>query len=356
MERNQQFDGSPESPVEWSASKLDGIHKAAGSLRKEPKADILAQKIIIDADPGIGDAFAVLAALVDPSLDVVGLTATAGSVSGIQATRNLQYLIDLIDPVKHPRVGQSELPAVSPPGDIPTRHCFLGRHGLGDVDVAVPDLHHRRESAKLIVDLVHEFPHEVRLLTLGPLTNVAIACELEPELPNLLEGIVCLGGVNSVSGDVTAVAEFNMWADPEAAATVFRLHTAKILVPLDTSGMAVLTFEDVDLLSDLIEDTTNCHDLSSMLQFSIRANRQELAFEGIALHSLVALAVAARAEPFSLEAIRADVETSGHLTRGMTVIDRRRVFNGQTNVDLVSSVDEHGVVDYFSRSFRRAAR
>ena len=316
------------------------------------------QKIIIDADPGIGDAFAVLSALVDPSLDVLGLTATAGSVSGLQATRNLQYLIGLVDPLKHPRIGECEFPAVAGRinhGEVPTRHSFVGTHGLGDVTVDVPDLHNRRESARLIVELVREFPHEVRILTLGPLTNIAMACELDPEFPDLLESIICLGGVNTGSGDVTAVAEFNVWADPEAAAGVFSLPITKVLVPLDVSGSAVLTFEDVDLLSELIETTTNGEVLASMLQFSIRANRQELAFEGIPLHSVVALAVAAHAESFSVEAVRADVESSGQLTRGMTVIDRRRVFVGQTNVDLVSSIDDKGVIDYFSRSFRHAA-
>ncbi len=317
------------------------------------------QKIIIDADPGIGDAFAVLTALVDPSLDVLALTATAGSVSGMQATRNLQYLVDLIDPPKHPRIAQSDLPAIAgriSPGEVPTRHHFFGSHGLGDVVIEVPDLHNRRESAKLIVELVREFPHEVKVLTLGPLTNIAAACELDPEFPELVASVVCLGGVSKGSGDVSAVAEFNIWSDPEAAAFVFQLPTTKVLVPLEVTGNAVLTFEDVDQLSELTEGTINGDVLSTMLQFSIRANRQELAFEGIPLHSVVALAVAAHAERFTVTAVRADVETSGEITRGMTVIDRRSVFKGQTNVDLVSTIDELGVVDYFSRSFRRAAR
>jgi len=317
------------------------------------------QKIIIDADPGIGDALAVLTALVDPSLDVLALTAAAGSVSGMQATRNLQYLVDLIDPPKHPRISLSELPALigrMTPGEVPTCHHFYGNHGLGDIVVEVPDLHNRRESAKLMVDLVREFPHEIKLLTLGPLTNVATACELDPEFPDLLGGIVCLGGVSEGSGDVSAVAEFNIWSDPQAAELVFQLPTTKTLVPLEVTSKAVLTFEDVDQLSELTEGTVNGDVLSSLLQFSIRANRRELAFEGIPLHGVVALAVAAHAEQFTVTAVRADVETSGQLTRGMTVIDRRSVFKGQTNVELVSTIDELGVVDYFSRSFRRAAK
>ena len=323
------------------------------------KADTVPQKIVIDADPGIGDAFAVLTALVDPSLDVLALTATGGSVSGRQATRNLQYLTDLVDPLKHPRVGQCEVPAAAgrPTADeIPTRHSFFGPSGLGDVVVSTPDLHNRRESAKLLVDLVQEFPHEIRVLTLGPLTNIAAACDLDPEFPTLVDSIVCLGGADRTSGDVSPVAEFNIWADPEAAAAVISLPTTTVLVPLDISTLPVLTFEDVDLLSGLIEGTTNGEVLSSLLQFSIRAHRQDLGCEGISLHSVAALVVAAKAEPFSVEAVYADVETAGDLTRGMTVVDRRSGFSGQTNVDLVSAIDEHGVVDYFSRSLRRAAR
>ncbi|MEZ6121581.1 MAG: nucleoside hydrolase [Planctomycetaceae bacterium] len=318
----------------------------------------MAQKIIIDADPGIGDALAILVSLVDPSLDVLGLTATAGSVSGLQATRNLQYLTDLVDPPKHPRVSQSELPpAQGPPtaSTVPTRHSFHGTHGLGDVVVNVPDLHNRRESAKLIVDLVREFPHEVKLLTLGPLTNAAAAFDLDPELSSLLEGIVCLGGTNSACGDVTSVAEFNIWADPESARAVFQQQVSRILVPLDVTSGVALTFEDVDVLTDLIQETKNGEPISSMLQFAIRANRQQLACEGIALHSVVALAIAAKAEAFTLESVQADVETSGELTRGMTVIDRRRINSSQTNLELVTSVDDLGIIDYFSRSLRRAA-
>lgn len=317
----------------------------------------MSQKIIIDADPGIGDALAVLIAMVDPSLEVVGLTATAGTVSGIQATRNLQFLTELADPVKHPRVGECSRAGsvVGVSTDFGrTHHSFCGRHGLGDLDVVVPDLHNRRESAKLIIDLVQEYPHQIRILTLGPLTNLAAALELDPMLDTQLDSVVCLGGTDRCGGDVAAMSEFNIWCDPEAAASVLAAPVTKTLVPLDISSSCVLTFEDVDILTELMSSARHGETLSSMLHFSLRANHQ-LALEGIPLHSVVALAVAARAESFSLEAVKAGIETRGELTRGMTVIDRRRDSSGQTNLDIVSAIDEHGIVDYFSRSLRRVA-
>ncbi len=318
----------------------------------------MAQKLIIDADPGIIDALAVLVAMADPSVDLLAVTATAGTVSGIQATRNLQYLVELVDPVRHPRVGQSEIKVAfgADTGDaLANRNAVNGPLGLGDLDVRVPDLHNRRESAKVIVDIVREYPREVRILTLGPLNNVLMAYDLEPQLPELLAGLVTMGGCVTFGGDVTAVAEFNIWADPEAARSVLRLPMHRLLVPLDVRSQPVLTFEDVELLIEFIEGTPVGRVIASMLQYAVRAHHQHLGLEGIPLNSIAALAVAARAERFTAEAALVDVETSGELTRGMTVLDRRRVALTQTNVDVVTSVDAPGIIDYFSRSIRRVS-
>lgn len=317
------------------------------------------QKLIIDADPGLSDAFAVLVALVDPSIDVIGMTAAAGSVSGPQACRNLQFLLELVDPPKHPRIGHSDLPTHldrATEVDHVTRHSLYGSTGLGDIPVEVPELHNRKESAKLIAELVRQNPHEVNILCLGPLTNLAAACDLDAELSDLMQSVICLGGTADGTGDITAAAEFNIWADPEAAADVFGQTTGVTLVPLNISSTPVLTFEDVDALLDLIDEAANGKVLSEMLQYSVLANRQHLALEGIPLHAVAALAVATKAERFTVQPVKANVETSGQLTRGMTVIDRRRSANRQTNIDLVSTIDELGIVDYFSRGLRRAAR
>lgn len=130
----------------------------------------MTQKIIIDADPGIADALTILVAFADPSIEVLGLTAVSGSVSGVQATRNLHYLMGLADPLRHPRVGQSDSAEASAdhiPSGMPLQQSLNGRLRLGEVDPLVPDLHNRRESPKLIVDLVREYPQETRILTFG---------------------------------------------------------------------------------------------------------------------------------------------------------------------------------------------
>lgn len=318
----------------------------------------MAQKLIIDADPGIGDALTILTAMADPALDVLAVIPTSGTVSGRQATRNIHYLIELADPLRHPRIGQSDgslVPANQAPPGMPVQTLLNGRFGLGECEPQVPDLHNRRESAKLMVDIIREFPGEVRLLTLGPLTNVAMAFELDPELPMLLNGLVCQGGAFQAGGDVTAAAEFNIWADPLAARTVIHSHVGKTLVPLDISQSPVLTFEDIERLSGLIPSTPIGELVTSMMHFSVRATRQHLPREGVSLPGIASLVVAGRTERFTVAPYSVDVETSGDITTGMTLLDQRPIRPGQTNADIVTKLDAAAVIDYFCRSIRRVS-
>ena len=220
----------------------------------------------------------------------------------------------------------------------------------------IADLHNRRESAKLIVEIAREYPGEVRLLTLGPLSNLAVAADFDPQLSENLHSAVILGGSVSCGGDVTAAAEFNIWADAQAARAISQLTLPKTLVPLDVSRQPVLTFDDADTLCGFLGSGPTGDLVSGLLQFSLRGHHQQLAFEGLRLQSVAALAVAAAAEPFRTESVCLDVETSGDLTRGATVVDRRHneAAAGPQNFDLVTSIDEMRVVDYFTRAIRRA--
>lgn len=316
----------------------------------------MVQKLIIDADPGVGDTLAILTAMADPSVELLAVTASAGVISGVQATRNLQYLVELVDPVRHPRIGQCNRPASindAMPEIAELFRSLNGPNGLGQTDVQIADLHNRRESAKLIVDIAREFPGEVRLLTLGPLSNLFVAADFDPQLAEHLHSVVSLGGSTQAAGNVTAAAEFNIWADTQAARSVCGIPIHKTLVPIEISGQSVLSFDDVDTLCGFLKPTTTGSFVSSLLQFAVRGYRCHEALEGIPLHSVSALAVAASAEAFQVESAQIDVETTGELTQGMTVIDRRLCRSRRNNFDLVSSIDDNGVVDYFTSAIRR---
>lgn len=312
------------------------------------------RKLIIDLDPGIGDAFAAVLALLDPELDVMALTATAGYLSGVVATRNLQAVVAQIDPSKWPRIGAAQTPSLlsarnraSAAGLLEALH---GPTGLGDMEVVVPELHHRHESSRVLIDIVRANPHQVTLLTLGPLGNIVTACERAPDFLELLGGFVCLGGSIAVGGDITAAAETNMFLNPEAARTVLGSPQAKSLVPLDVTNRVVLTYEQFQRLADAT--TPAAAFLRQLLPFSFRAHHQFLGMEGIWLREVAALAAIARPHLFQWQPLAVDVETHGVLTRGMTVFERRPQHVTRSSATVAVEVDAQGVIDYVTQLLR----
>lgn len=313
-----------------------------------------AQKLMIDSDPGIGDALSIALALVDPSVEVVGLTACGGRVSGLQASHNLQTIVSLIDPPLWPRLGWSEQPAAAlPPAQpgVPAGLLTGGPTGLGECEQIAAPPHHRHDSAKVLVDLAKSAPQEITLLTLGPLTNVHLALERCPEFLSLLQGIYCLGGSISAGGDVTAAAEFNVHCDPEAARLVLTSPATKTLVPLDTANVVSLTFDQYDRMS-VDEYSRLGRLLCKLVPFALRESRTVLGRESLGLAEIVALAAVTQPRLFERESMSVDVEVSGQLTRGMTVFDRRGTRQWQTNLDALTSVDTQGVLDYFTRQVK----
>src|SRR5262249_12047037 len=125
-----------------------------------------------------------------------------------------------------------------------------GPTGLGDMEVVVPELHHQHESSKVLIDVVRDHPHQVTLLTLGPLGNGVAGCERAPDFLSLLGGLVCLGGSVDAGGDITAAAETNIFLNPEAARAVLAAPEAKMLVPLDITNRIVLTLEQFQRITE----------------------------------------------------------------------------------------------------------
>ena len=311
---------------------------------------------MIDADPGIGDALAVALALLDPEVDLLGVIATAGCVSGSTSTRNLQAVIELIDPAKWPRLGASESPVPLPDGEMIPGFVdpvlLNGRNGLGDLAVAVAELHKPHDAVKLLIELVRQYPQEVTLLTLGPLTNVLAAQERDPEFLSLLRELVCFGGSIAVGGNATAAAEYNIFADPEAARSVLKSPATKTLVPLDAAQQLVLNYDQFARLSDVGIGRAGKAVLE-WLQFGLRASHEHLGNEGLSLSEVVALAAVSQGRLVHTSSMAVDVETQTGLCRGVTVFDRRASRRWRDNIDVVDEIDVQGLLDYFGRLLRR---
>ncbi|MCX7421518.1 MAG: nucleoside hydrolase [Planctomycetia bacterium] len=313
-------------------------------------------KLIIDADPGIGDAIAIAIAMLDPDVDLIAVTATSGCVSGVTATRNLQAVIELIDPPRWPRLGASEARLPSHGGDLTRGYIapalLNGKTGLGDSSIPVAELHKPHDAIKLLIEQARLFPQEITLLTLGPLTNVLTAQERDPEFLSLLRAIVCLGGSVSVGGDATAAAEFNLLADPEAAQKVLKFPATKLLVPLDATQQVMLNYDQFSRLFDVGISRAG-KILLEWLQFGLRASHEHLGIEGFSLREVVALVAVAQDRLIQTAAHAIDVETQSGICRGVTVFDRRTSRKWQSNIEVVESVDVQGVLDYFGRMLRR---
>lgn len=306
----------------------------------------MTRKVILDTDPGIDDAVAIAWALGEPRLEVLALTAVAGNVSAEQATRNVHTLVAQLDPPRWPRIGAATPP--DHPNETHAEHIH-GADGLGNAEFPVAELHNVHSSDKVLTDIVHAHPHEVTIVALGPLTNLARALSRDPELASLISQVVIMGGAVNGIGNVTPSAEFNIFCDPAAARAAFRSHVTKTLVPLDVTNQLVMTF---DFLDQLDEKTRCGRFLRRVLPFAYRSHRQELGMEGIHVHDAVAAVAATYPELFTTEGLNGDVETSGTLTRGMTVFDRRSHHRQRRNMDVALEMDVAAVRDVILRGLR----
>ncbi len=192
------------------------------------------RKVIVDADPGIDDALAMLFALRSPALEVLGITTVFGNASIEVGTANALRLVELVGrdlPVARGAAHPLIVPGASPPDFV------HGTDGLGNVAAPPPTRQPIEVSAaEFIVATARRYPGEVTLLAVGRLTNLALALALEPRLPALVREVVLMGGSASAGGNVTPVAEANIWGDPHAADIVFGAPWKVTMVGLDVTS------------------------------------------------------------------------------------------------------------------------
>jgi len=297
------------------------------------------KKVILDIDPGIDDAMALCLALTDPTLEVVGVTAVGGNVAPALATRNVQAIIEQMDPPRWPRVGAASAPEQGLPADARNIH---GPDGLGGAQFEVAELRTPHPAEKVICDEVRAAPESVTIIALGPLTNIARAFQRDPELPSLVGQIVMRGGTVAGPGNITPAAEFNIYCDPVSAQAVFRSRTTKTLIPLDVTNRAVLTY---DLFHQLPAESTKVgRFLRQILPPIFRGYRQQFGLEGIHVHDSIALMSVIYPELFSMQSMSGDVETMGELTTGATIFDRRRVPAAKHNMEVAVDMDVAEVI------------
>ena len=299
------------------------------------------RNVVIDCDTGMDDALALLLALRHPSLNVLGITTVAGNVVLEKVVRNTLTVVEHSCKQVPVLVG-AEAPLN---GTWRTAEDIHGHDGLGDVGFPAPSTTASDESVVdfLVRTCVHGISQPIDLITLGPLTNIALALSDEPSLEDSVHSLVMMAG-GITGGNVTPAAEFNVWVDPEAADRVFRSRIPKTMVPLEPilKGGGIEA-EDVVRLEGV--DTPWCRMASKLLRLqTVRWGKKGGQQRPAKPHDLVAMGVAIAPTIAESEIMRVAIETQGEHTRGMTVVDRRRYRDktaGQpwSKVEVVTKID-----------------
>jgi purine nucleosidase len=285
---------------------------------------------LIDTDTASDDAVALIMALRSPQIDVLAITTVAGNVDVRRASRNALYTAELCGS-EVPVFAGAERPLERP---HVSASWFHGRDGLGDHGYPPPRRGPEKQSAaEAIIDTIESHPGLV-IVTLGPLTNVALALQKKPGIAANVSRCVVMGGAPCCEGNVTPAAEYNVWCDPEAARIVVRSG-----LPIELVGWHLCRGEAVLNPSDIQ------HVLSfgtPVAKFAIECNsRAQQAFleqsgeHGISLPDPVAMAVALDPSIVTSQSEHfVEVETESELTRGMTVVDRLNVAHDERNRDV----------------------
>lgn len=305
----------------------------------------MARKVILVTDPGIDGAFAVALALRDPQLEVIGLAATAGNVTAEQATRNVQILVEQLDPPRWPRLGAAL--AVEYSIDAGKLH---GPGGLGGSDFPCAQLHHPHPSDKLISDLLHLHPKEIAVILLGPATVFARALDRDSEIASLVERLIVVGGSWHEAGDASAVAEFHFFCDPPAARQVLRSGAPTTVLPLDVTRK--LLFSPSELLQLPAPESRTTRFLAQIAPHGIAPTSSVYGVEGVYLQDVLGLIPLVLPSALTTRGVCADVELRGELTRGMSVFDVRWACTSKPNVELATAVDVAAVRQYVQHTLR----
>lgn len=253
-------------------------------------------KIILDTDPGIDDAYAIFYALAHPSIELLALTTVFGNVDAELAAQNALRLVELTGSAI-PVAKGADAPLVYPRGDLPVD--IHGVDGFGNTAPPAPQGHVTTQSAaELIVEAIHANPGEVTLVPVGPLTNIAAALTLDPQIATLCKEVVVMGGAAMVPGNITPAAEANIYNDPHAAEIVFGAAWPVTLVGLDATMKLVFSRAEVAALAHIAtgaqaDDRTAGPDvgvfLSKISPLYADFYQAHRGLDGIVPHDLVAL-------------------------------------------------------------------
>jgi len=299
-------------------------------------------RIIIDTDPGVDDALAFLLALASPEITLEALTTTQGNVTLEKATCNALSVLELAQASHIPVVSGSVVPLVQP---LRASAAVHGESGIGSSNLPEPQAKAAPGHAvDYLIERVLAEPGQLSLFPIGPLTNIAMAIRKEPGFAKAVKELVIMGGAILESGNITPLAEFNIYVDPHAAHIVFHSGIPITLIPLDVTHKCLLKLEHVDRLMKI--DSPISRFIKEAIEVYLRFSF-ERGFDGVALHDPLTLATVIAPELLTLKEYYVDVDISGGVSMGKTLADVYGVMKKPANMRVAMNVRGEDFIELF---------
>lgn len=277
------------------------------------------KKVIIDTDPGTDDAMAIMLALNSPELDVRGITVVPGNVTLKQGLDNALRMVSLANRCDIPVAAGAHHPLFQ---KSITAEFWHGKNGLANIELPPSKCKvDPRFGPDMIIDLVHAYPHEITLLPIGPLTNIALAVSKDPSIVPLVKEVIIMGGSIS-GGNSTGAAEANIYGDPEAAQIVFQAGWPLTMAGLEVGDKTLLTKAYLDRLGQTHGPVNDF--IHQVAKFLVDQSA-EYGVDGSPMYDPTAIGTAIDRTLVTTVAMHVDVETRGEFTRGETVANRHNM-------------------------------
>jgi purine nucleosidase len=300
--------------------------------------------VFVDCDTGIDDALALWYLASRPDLEIVGVGTVHGNIDPVRAARNSLVVLEAAGRSDTPVACGAHRPLAQ---DVHLATFVHGEDGLGNTHLDPPAGRPVRTSAaELLVETARRYAGRLEMLAIGPLTNLALAVLLEPELPRLLRRVVVMGGALRHPGNVSPLAEANIWHDPEAAALVLSAGLPATLVTLDVTTQVLLEGERLARLEAASGPLARL--ASSVLSFYLDFYARDLGRRACVLHDPLAAVLLAEPALAEVEAAVVAVELARGLARGATIVDRRAHPDGTISappIDVVTRVEPDVIAD-----------
>lgn len=300
------------------------------------------ERVILDTDPGIDDALAILLLSASPEIKLEAITVTHGNTTVDKCSRNALQLVELAKLAVPVAKGASE-PLVK---ELSVAEETHGDGGLGYA--VLPDSKHtlhKDHAVDLIISLIRQYPREITLLCIGPMTNIALAIRKDPSIIPLIKRVVSMAGSFHFPGNATPSAEYNVFCDPHAYDVVLRAGFDLTIVPLDVTYQCIFQPAHMARINQADDSVRKFIDDSTRFYMEFHDEYQDI--EGCAINDPLAAAILIKPDLVKLRDYYVTVELNGTHTTAKTSADHFKTTGNVPNAKVAMEVDVSGFMDFF---------